>query len=170
MTPKELYDLPLDKVVVSKSIAELLLSGHSHGHLDALDVSDDFDFSTFVYRDNEMVNLPDDPHVEVRIIEHCREDYKRYWRTATVWMNSSPVMVVQNAGRYGDDWKRKWVTDKELYFKLCLYLRSCVLLLCIPKINPHLAGVDDWIADPHEPVAQLDEYYGHRLGQPHLRF
>jgi hypothetical protein len=167
MTPQELYDLPPEKIKeVSKKIYELLLYDHSHGHLNIFAdhfSPSGFDFDLYTSQYDLYKSAPEDPHFEIRIIEHHHTDTRRYWRTATVWLNSKPVMVVQNAGRDGDDWIRHWVTDQPLYFELCQYVRSEVLRLIAPKIRDELRD-PQLLIDPNTQIKELDEYYGRRFG------
>lgn len=57
------------------------------------------------------VILKESAQVEIRLIKHHDFDERRFWRLATVWYKKKPVMVIQNAGREGDDFVRRYITD-----------------------------------------------------------
>lgn len=76
----------------------------------------------------DLWGIPDaaNQRVEGRIIRHVDYDFRRYWRLATVWLDDRPVMIVQNAGREGDDHAQRFITDPAAYIEMVAYLRSLV--------------------------------------------
>lgn len=64
--------------------------------------------------------------VTVKYYKLFRFDYRRFWCLASVWLDDLPFMIIQNAGREGDDWHARLITDQEKYSKAVLYLRSFV--------------------------------------------
>ena len=93
--------------------------------------------------------------VEIRVMQHVNWDFRRYWRLATVWFDSEPVMVIQNAGREGDDHAQRFVTHEATYRAMISYLLSLVDFT--PTSLCDVVGVDDEIQG-------LDHFYSHQLG------
>jgi len=62
-------------------------------------------------------------------------------------------MIIQNAGREGDDHRRRFVTDKEKYKEMIKYIRT--LLESEEEIEDYF--------DPNEDIQGLDSFYGHTL-------
>jgi hypothetical protein len=57
-------------------------------------------------------------------LRHVQYDYRRYWELTTVWFDGQPVMIVQNAGREGDDYHERFITDPHAYADMVGYLRT----------------------------------------------
>lgn len=64
--------------------------------------------------------------VSVRILEDHAFDDRRYWLLFTVWLDDTPVMICQNAGREGKDHSARYVTDPDAYAQMLAYLASLV--------------------------------------------
>lgn len=67
-----------------------------------------------------------------KIHMHYKRDTRRYWRLASVWYideenNEIPFMVIQNAGREGDDYSARIINDKRTFIEAVNYLRSLIL-------------------------------------------
>lgn len=135
MTPNEIYKLPVESVETDLSG----LIGCYYNHVKESGVE------AFVEGAEG---------VEVRVIKHFNFDFRRYWRLATVWFEDKPVMVIQNAGREGDDFSRRVITDQAAFRDLCKYVAS-------------LAGVDEpeetEVLAPDADLDQWDEFYGNSL-------
>lgn len=92
--------------------------------------------------------------VEIRYhMDHCF-DGRRVWVLASVWYEDKPVMVIQNAGREGDDHYARYVTDKDAYDSMISYIVS--LLETDFKIEKDLYDADEDIKD-------VTHFYGHDL-------
>lgn len=129
MTANELYNLKPKNV--TKEIYNL------YKHIDILD-------SFCNYEANERVEVKE-------IISYCF-DGRRVWNLSTVWFDGNPVMVIQEAGREGDDHVADYVTDKERYREMIQYLRS-------------LEEEDDNYSflEPDKDEPNLTSFYGHEL-------
>lgn len=90
--------------------------------------------------------------VEERVLLDHSFDGRRIWRLATIWFDNKPVMVIQNAGREGDDHAERFVTDPDLYREMVSYINSI-----IPVPKPH----DVIRAD--EDLPELTDFYSHQL-------
>jgi hypothetical protein len=65
---------------------------------------------------------------DVRCIAYRRHDDRRYISMYSFWFDGKPVMLTQNAGREGDDFRRRMITDEALFKDLCHYLHSRLVL------------------------------------------
>ena len=94
--------------------------------------------------------------VEIRCYEHHHFDHRRIWVLAGVFLDGRPVMVIQEAGRDGDDHVKRYVTDWDHYKRLVSYLWSRVPEPTSSN-SDELIGMDD-------DVRGLTEFYGGVLG------
>lgn len=102
-------------------------------------------------------HLPaEDPgkRVELRCYKDWCFDDRRTWRLASVWFDGKPFMVIQNAGREGDDHYKRFVTDEETYVATVTYLKT----LCPAAVTK----VED-VVGPNDEVVGLTEFYGNSL-------
>lgn len=76
--------------------------------------------------------LQEASRVRVDVVGYIRFDPERFWRLATVWFDAKPVMVIQNVGRGGNDYSKRFVTDVPLYLETADYLKE--------KQEPEIVG------------------------------
>ncbi len=139
MTPNDIYAMPHEKSAQDP----WGLYGCYFNHMDG------------EVEEHDMSQLPHElPRVEVREIKYFDFDGRRFWRLATVWFDGSPVMITQNAGREGDDWRKRFITDPEAFSAMGAYLRSLV------KKQPP----KDVVSPDQELGNALTEFYGNSLG------
>lgn len=129
MTPNEIYKL--------KSVNETNylspLSGFYYNHLP--EAGEKLDWA----------NLKSE-RVTVKEIKNFDYDGRRIWYLATVWFDSKPVMIIQNAGREGDDHFARFVTNGPLLNEMASHIRTlcqsyeCVEIVDINKDNPSLTN------------------------------
>lgn len=114
--------------------------------------------------------LPDeDPNkrVQIRYYQNFNFDGRRFWRLASVWYATKdskdsndcdwkPFMIIQNAGREGDDHHKRFVTDAALYEEAARYLKTIVLFR-------ECSDLDKDVVDPLVDVPKLTEFYGNEL-------
>lgn len=74
----------------------------------------------------------------------------------TLWFNGAPVAIVQEAGRGGRDHNKRWITDANLFFMLCQYLRT--------KLSDGTLEAD--VHDPETLVypEEIFNFYGQKFG------
>lgn len=94
--------------------------------------------------------------VEVRVVEYEHIDCRRYWQLATVWFDGKPVMVVQHAGREGDDHAERFVTDLDGYKALVLHVKNLVA-------SRELEDFECTVFPVEYDDESLTNFYGHRL-------
>ncbi len=107
---------------------------------------------------NGTLSVTDD-HVELRVYKDHWFDGRRFWRLASVWFDGKPVMVIQNAGREGDDYVGRFITDVDVYKDLVKYVKSL-----IPPNEVEVSKKD--VVDPTLNVKCLTCFYGNELDDP----
>lgn len=108
ITAKEVYALPYES-----EINELWsLKGY---YYDFLPEIDDPLYS---------ISLDKNTRLKIRVLKEFDFDGRRFWRLQTLWFDNQPVMIMQNAGREGDDHRKRFITNKELYLKTLDYVRE----------------------------------------------
>jgi hypothetical protein len=89
------------------------LSGYYYNHI--YEVGDEFPMVKYEVKTER---------VEIRFIKDFCFDGRRVWQLATVWLDSKPVMIVQNAGREGDDYSARFITDATLFREMCQHIKE----------------------------------------------
>ena len=98
--------------------------------------------------------------VEIKVLKDFDFDGRRCWTLRTVWFDSKPVMVVQNAGREGDDHYRRYITNDELFKDMVTYLQS----LFEVDVYAHET------LDLNEKLDCLTNFYGKQLNSTFERY
>jgi len=90
--------------------------------------------------------------VETRVYEDYCSDSIRTWFLASIWYQNSPVMIIQNAGRDGQDHMARFITDTNMYRKMVEYL-----------MNFTVTPDSDDSVDPLIDIDSLTRFYGSEL-------
>jgi hypothetical protein len=100
--------------------------------------------------------IPKDPtgKIEIRYYKDFYFDQRRFWRLASVWIEGKPVMIIQNAGREGDDHAKSFITDATQYSALIKHLAT---------LTKPLAGKIENVVDPDIEIPDLTKFYGNEL-------
>ena len=101
------------------------------------------------------LDLSANKYVVVRFYKEFHFDSRRFWALASVWYNGRPVMIVQNAGREGDDHRHRFITNEELFRKMLGYIWS------ISTMTKDVETTD--IVDKDSDIPDLTDFYGNRL-------
>ena len=160
MKPNELYAREPVKVVVpfseeSEYGAEYQLRyfcGFRYNHLGV----DDIDIWGI-----ESINRS--TRVEIKIHKDFDFDGRRFWRLASVWFDRQPVMIIQNAGREGDDYIGRIITDGGRYTLMVKHIYSLFQYKQGEEFNGDLR-------DPDEDFDDVDNFYGNNLDGYFERF
>lgn len=91
--------------------------------------------------------------VKIKTIKYFDFDGRRFWLLATIFFDSTPVMVIQNAGREGDDHAQRYITNKEYFLSLGAYVRS---LMAVE--SEHIETID-----ANDEIPELTDFYGNSL-------
>jgi len=143
MTPADIYAMPVKQTERDLSV----LVGCHYNHIpEAAQYHWDLDFSK-------------NARAELRVVEWFNFDGRRFWLLGSVWFDDKPVMVIQNAGREGDDHRMRFVTDMKTYGEMIGYLCS------LRKMGDLQSDHADtrWVK-PDQDCGDLTEFYGDRLG------
>lgn len=141
MNIRELYE----KQHKAESTCLGLLKGVYYDHLKEL--SDRHDIHS--YYGLEECNKK----VDIRYyVDHCFRG-SRVWVLASVWYENQPVMVIQNAGRDGDDHSKRFITDEKLYKEMLSYIVSLM--------NIDTSTAEEVDADVDMP--ELTNFYGYDM-------
>jgi hypothetical protein len=140
MTPRELYAMPHVDIHYNPRILFGCYYNHTNGDV-ICEYGDEFQNSS---------------RLEIRIIKDFHFDGRRFWRLATVWLDDDPVMIIQNAGREGDDYHKRFITDEKLYKDMVIHIRE-LRLPYYPEIKEiRCVGMDD-------KNENLIKFYGNEL-------
>lgn len=100
------------------------------------------------------LELKKNEKAEIRVYGYVNTGTGRFWLLAGVYFDGRPVMVIQNAGRDGDDHVARFVTDPQAYYDMVRYLAG-------------FAGKDPnkviELVSPDQDIHDLDSFYGESL-------
>ena len=148
MTPNELYNR---------------IPENSHYELECLN---DFYYSHVPEVGDWSLGDANEKEQRVLIKEYKFFDFdgRRFWRLASVWFDNTkddkladaykPVMIIQNAGREGDDHASRFITNESLYMEMVSHIRSL--------INTKYDEMYD-VVDPDVDINNLTSFYGNEL-------
>ena len=143
MTPNELYARTPVTVVVDDLFA---LKGCYYDHLPEIDVQN--------HALAPVVEGPMKGRFELRYYRRHCYDGRRIWHLYSLWIDKHPVMILQNAGREGDDHFRRIVTDPARLTAAISTIRTFLGVADVPL---------EELADPASDVPGLDTFYNDSL-------
>lgn len=155
MTPNELYSREPQRVELlikplhneeGVGMLSSYLSGCYYNHIPEISQYDRF-------------RLTD--RAQVRIHKFFDFDGRRIWSLSSMWLDGKPFMIMQNAGREGDDHAQRFITDISAYTELVSLLHSLRI--------PDDAEVEN-VIDPEENRNDIDTFYGYSLDDKFERF
>jgi hypothetical protein len=82
-------------------------------------------------------------------------DPRRFWAIASVWFEGKPVMLIQNAGREGDDYHKRFITDQKQFESMCNYLTTLNPQTYVPGSSDIYSADDD--------QGDLGSFYGENM-------
>lgn len=97
----------------------------------------------------DQVEEDKNERVKSRIVWDPYIDDRRTHTITTIWYDGNPIGIVQTAGRDGEDFGRRFITDLEGYKAAADYLRS----LYFTETN------DYEVIDPGKPLRELNDFY-----------
>lgn len=92
--------------------------------------------------------------IEIKTLKDFDFDGRRCWTLRTVWFDESPVMILQNAGREGDDHRERFITNLTLYKEMVAHIKSLL---------PTEDQSSDVVIDAEEGREDLINFYGNGL-------
>lgn len=150
MTPQDLYSSPYERILYPFSDNSdgvdygFFARGAYFNHIPELDQK--------MIHTGEFINSD---RLCVRIHSHYQEDHRRFWRLSSGWLDDQPFMIMQNAGREGDDHVHRFVTDNTLYAQAIVHIYEL-----------YISTDNDGRITPTTEVGELFNFYGHRLSKP----
>ena len=96
--------------------------------------------------------------VVIKVYKDFNFDGRRFWRLASVWFNGKPVMIMQNAGREGDDWAERFITDHLTFIEMLNHIRG---LFRYETKNDEI--MEDVIDVDEDMGTKLTDFYGNEL-------
>ena len=149
MTPRQIYEMPAERVELGLSH----LVGFYYNHIE--EISDAWR-AWLAKRSNHRV--------EIKFIKDFYFDHRRVWTLATVWFDKNPVMIIQNAGREGDDHAERFITNKAAYIRMIDFISPLT-----PTQADTLPATIKTVGMDAD-IPELTEFYGQRLDQPFERY
>lgn len=101
--------------------------------------------------------------VAVKVYKDFDFDGRRFWRLVSVWFDNNPVMILQNAGREGDDSVDRIITDKKHFTLMMAHILSLF------RFKQDDEFIED-LQDPDEDYPTLTEFYGNSLNGKFERY
>lgn len=109
--------------------------------------------------------------IKMRVYKHFNFDGRRWWRLASIWFDEQlpsdhpfleeeswvPVMIIRNAGREGDDFRDRFITDVDAYRIMVKHIFS-LRILADGDIN-----TENDIVDSDVEIKDLLNFYGNSL-------
>jgi len=109
-TPNDVYALEPEKILSAEfNTHEYIWWGCYFNHIPEID---------------QYGKYEDSDRISIRIYKEFDFDGRRFWRLASIWLDDSPVMIIRNAGREGDDFCDRFVTDRKKYVELVAHILS----------------------------------------------
>jgi hypothetical protein len=143
-TANELYAMTPEEVSFDLS----MLTGCYYNHLQEFNEYD-------TYLGNE-----EQTRVQIKTLKYFNFDGRRFWNLATVWFDEKPVMIIQNAGREGDDHAKRFITNVETFMDMGAFIKSMVLIEI---------GLPEKI-DADADIEELTRFYGNSLNGAFQRY
>lgn len=136
MTANDLYGLEVEEKDTSYTVYRLV---------DAISVSEG------------LVDIDEDPiekekRILLKEVFYDNIDCERFALMETVWFDDKPVMIMQCAGRGGQDFQEEFITDIDTYRDMVEYIRSFE--------KRHYR----YVIDPEKDIHELTNFYGYSLG------
>jgi hypothetical protein len=92
--------------------------------------------------------------VEIKVLKDFDFDGRRLWRLSTVWFDGKPTMIIQNAGREGDDHRERFITDVKEFKNMISYINSLI---------EEDTCDDVCFTNPDDKIKCLTSFYGNEL-------
>lgn len=152
MTIQELLEYKVEEETNDLSI----LKGVYYNHIP--EVSEMFPYGMNNGREAIRLINQNNTKIVIKYYKNFSFDGRRIWILASVWFENIPIMIIQNAGREGDDHARRFVINAEHYLRMCNYINSL-----IPVPNLLEDTVKNLISLDEEVGRHLTEFYGNSL-------
>lgn len=116
-----------------------------------------YNFVPEINTDDTWLGGLENDKVVIKTVKCFYYDHRRLWLLQTVWYDNKPVMIIQNAGREGDDHTERFITDISTYKNMIEYINSLIV-----HNDNYTTSMNDYI-DDHENIESLTNFYGQSL-------
>jgi hypothetical protein len=157
VTPEELYKISLNSDIEPiYDLSYLAPEGSYFNHIRELDPE------LIRSTGDELTHTTRNHYVKIYLLKNFNFDGRRFWRLGTVFFMDNPVMIIQNAGREGDDHRQVYITNFGTYRDMVEYIYR----ISRPKRPEFYEQNDEYrsIVKSDENIADLIEFYGNKLG------
>lgn len=137
MTPQELYN----RIPEQEDRNLRILTGCLYNHIPEVSALRGLDKAIVDRNTKVLIKYYKDHSFENRYV----------WRLASVWFEDKPVMIIQNAGLAGEEYKCRFITDTSLYLELIQYLKGL--------LTTAFVTIEDQV-DPTLEIRGLDAFHG----------
>lgn len=146
MTPNEVLSLP----VLSSSSNPGDLVGCRYSHIEELPEDHQQELHRYWHEDEFKALFSD--RLRIDTLAYACPDGRRIWQLRTVYWASTPVMILQNAGREGDDHAERFILNLYEFNRMLQYMQDVTPLA---DGSPH-----DVVEDLNADMPELTEFYG----------
>ena len=141
-TPNDVYALEPEKILSAEfNTHDYIWWGCYFNHIPEID---------------QYGKYEDSDRISIRIYKEFDFDGRRFWRLASIWLDDSPVMIIRNAGREGDDHVSRFVTDRKKYIELVAHILS------LKRLEEDDINCED-VVEPDAEIKDLLDFYGNSL-------
>jgi len=96
--------------------------------------------------------------IKIHVYKEFDFDGRRIWRLAAVSFKDEFVMIIQNAGREGDDHAERFITNIDAYQKMVKYLKDILNV-----IEFDMEEIKKDCVDINDNIPNLSKFYGNEL-------
>lgn len=157
MTPEELYARDPEKIVnpfdMAKDYMTDYLISYYYNHIEEINLEP-----------LDICYVGSSDKVEIRIYKDFNFDSRRFWRLCSVWFENEPIMIIQNAGREGDDHAERYITDRVKYREMITHIESLI------RLKLDLSKLNNDVIEANSDVPALTSFYGNALDEPFERY
>jgi hypothetical protein len=153
ITPQDLYDQPTE--FETNNLNEMFSSSNTHTEINGCYYNHMPEVSS-----DQLERQFDSAALCLKLKVHQFFDFdgRRYWCLSSLWHLGTPFMIMQNAGREGDDHAKRYITDIKTYNRAHNYVNN-------RRIYVEVAESESDIVNPTEPLGnKLTTFYGNTLG------
>lgn len=115
-------------------------------------------FIDIQYDENIKKELLKQDKIEIHVYKHYDFDGRRFWRLSAVKFENDFVMIIQNAGREGDDHSERFITNIDKFKEMIKYIRNL-----INNIDFYDDVIKKDFIELDEEIPSLCDFYGNKL-------
>lgn len=110
----------------------------------------------FALHISDIKNFKKSDRIRIDYYKDHSYDTRRIWRLCSVLFDNEYVMIIQNAGREGDDYFARFIVDKNAYDNMIEHLYHISVIKTEDDSSKCCVDID-------ENIPSLDNFYGDSL-------